>query len=163
MERKTSGQRFLRKSRALTLTISIPSLSISSSFKNKESSKRSESVISLKRSQSSRDVWRHKLSASENCLDREEEVKSDLGGCISVINISSENNNQRRDNHAAGDDDSEAINKFSDSPAAGSGFGYKLKRSLTVSHILDNINKSFRVRRSASQRELAAKKNRLRR
>ena len=46
---------------------------------------------------------------------------------------------------------------------SGSGFGYKLKRSMTVSHILDNINKSFRVRRSSSQREVAAKKTKFKR
>ena len=148
MEKKTARQRFLRRSRALTLTISIPSLSMSSSFKV---DKKSESVINLKRSQSSRDVWRHKLSASENCLDQEHQVVTNIG-TVSVINVSELHNNN---------------NNNSPSPApgqsarggGGSGlFGYKLKRSLTVSHILDNINKSFRVRRTASQRELAQKK-----
>ena len=149
MEKKTARQRFLRRSRALTLTISIPSLSMSSSFKV---DKKSESVINLKRSQSSRDVWRHKLSASENCLDQEHQVVTNIG-TVSVINVSELHNNNNNNN--------------SPSPApgqsarggGGSGlFGYKLKRSLTVSHILDNINKSFRVRRTASQRELAQKK-----
>ena len=142
-EKKTARQRFLRRSRALTLTISIPSLS-AGSFKS--SNKRSESVISLRRSQSTRDVYRHKLSVSENCLDKEDEVMSDIGGgCVSVINISNNNNNTKNVSNTS------------------SGFGYKLKRSLTVSHILDNINKSFRVRRSCSQRDVAAKKNKFRR
>ena len=51
-------------------------------------------------------------------------------------------------------------------PATGSGFGYRLKRSLTVStvsNMFDNLNKSFRVRRSSSQRDMAAKKNKFRR
>ena len=77
MEKKTARQRFLRRSRALTLTISIPSLS-AGSFKS--SNKRSESVVSLRRSQSTRDVYRHKLSVSENCLDKEDEVKGGKGG-----------------------------------------------------------------------------------
>ena len=145
-EKKTARQRFLRRSRALTLTISIPSLS-AGSFKS--SNKRSESVVSLRRSQSTRDVYRHKLSVSENCLDKEDEVMSDIGGgCVSVINISNNNNN---------------INNTKNVSNTSSGFGYKLKRSLTVSHILDNINKSFRVRRSSSQRDVAAKKNKFRR
>ena len=151
MEKKTARQRFLRRSRALTLTISIPSLSMSSSFKV---DKKSESVINLKRSQSSRDVWRHKLSASENCLDQEHTVVTNMS-TVSVINVSelhNNNNNNNTTNH-----------RPSPGPGVrggrGSGlFGYKLKRSLTVSHILDNINKSFRVRRTASQRELAQKK-----
>ena len=84
MEKKTARQRFLRRSRALTLTISIPSLSMSSSFKVDN---KSESVINLKRSQSSRDVWRHKLSASENCLDQEHQVVTNIG-TVSVINVS---------------------------------------------------------------------------
>ena len=152
MEKKTARQRFLRRSRALTLTISIPSLSMSSSFKV---DKKSESVINLKRSQSSRDVWRHKLSASENCLDQDHQVVTNIG-TVSVINVSEVHNNNNNNN-----------NHHSHSPSPGPGvrggrgsglFGYKLKRSLTVSHILDNINKSFRVRRSASQREMAQKK-----
>ena len=153
MEKKTARQRFLRRSRALTLTISIPSLSMSSSFKVDN---KSESVINLKRSQSSRDVWRHKLSASENCLDQEHQVVTNIG-TVSVINVSEvHNNNINNNNHNNN-------NNESPSPGVrggrGSGlFGYKLKRSLTVSHILDNINKSFRVRRTASQRELAQKK-----
>ena len=145
--KKTARQKFLRRSRALTLTISIPSLAGAGG-------KRSESVISLRRSQSSRDMFRHKLtsSASENCLDKEDEVMSDIGGgCVSVINVSSIHNN-----HVT-----------STSPKSGTrtgaGFGYRLKRSLTVSHIIDNLNKSFRVRRSSSQRDMAAKKNRFRR
>ena len=147
MEKKTARQRFLRRSRALTLTISIPSLSMSSSFKV---DKKSESVINLKRSQSSRDVWRHKLSASENCLDQEHQVVTNIG-TVSVINVSElHNNNNNSPSPAPGQ---------SARGGGGSGlFGYKLKRSLTVSHILDNINKSFRVRRTASQRELAQKK-----
>ena len=150
MEKKSAKQRFLRRSRALTLTISIPSLSMSSSFKV---DKKSESVINLKRSQSSRDVWRHKLSASENCLDQEHQVVTNIG-TVSVINVSEVHNNNNINSNN---------NNHSPSPGVrggrGSGlFGYKLKRSLTVSHILDNINKSFRVRRTASQRELAQKK-----
>ena len=125
----------------MTLTISIPSLSISSSFKADRN--RSESVVNLKRSQSTREVWRHSqyrsLSASENCLDI---------GALSVLNVSQVHNNNNNNSHSG---DVRA--------GRGSGlFGYKLKRSLTVSHILDNINKSFRVRRSASQREVAQKK-----
>ena len=150
-EKKTARQRFLRRSRALTLTISIPSLS-AGSFKS--SNKRSESVISLRRSQSTRDVYRHKLSVSENCLDKEDEVMSDIGGgCVSVINISGSQHDHRNNN----------INNTKNVSNTSSGFGYKLKRSLTVSHILDNINKSFRVRRSCSQRDVAAKKNKFRR
>ena len=145
--KKTAKQRFLRRSRALTLTISIPSLAGVSS----NGGKRSEAVISLRRSQSSRDMFRHKLtaSASENCLDKEDEVISDIGGGYrSVINVSSVHNNNE--------------NKS----GAGSGFGYRLKRSLTVStvsNMFDNLNKSFRVRRSSSQRDMAAKKNKFRR
>ena len=151
MEKKTARQRFLRRSRALTLTISIPSLSMSSSFKV---DKKSESVINLKRSQSSRDVWRHKLSASENCLDQEHTVVTNMS-TVSVINVSELHNNNNNNNNTN--------HRPSPGPGVrggrGSGlFGYKLKRSLTVSHILDNINKSFRVRRTASQRELAQKK-----
>ena len=147
MEKKTARQRFLRRSRALTLTISIPSLSMSSSFKV---DKKSESVINLKRSQSSRDVWRHKLSASENCLDQEHQVVTNIG-TVSVINVSELHNNNNNNNSPAPGQSARG--------GGGSGlFGYKLKRSLTVSHILDNINKSFRVRRTASQRELAQKK-----
>ena len=151
MEKKTARQRFLRRSRALTLTISIPSLTMSSSFKV---DKKSESVINLKRSQSSRDVWRHKLSASENCLDQEHTVVTNMS-TVSVINVSELNNNNNNNNNTN--------HRPSPGPGVrggrGSGlFGYKLKRSLTVSHILDNINKSFRVRRTASQRELAQKK-----
>ena len=144
--KKTAKQRFLRRSRALTLTISIPSLAGVSS-----GGKRSESVISLRRSQSSRDMFRHKLtaSASENCLDKEDEVISDIGGGYrSVINVSSVHNNNETKS------------------GAGSGFGYRLKRSLTVStvsNMFDNLNKSFRVRRSSSQRDMAAKKNKFRR
>ena len=152
MEKKTARQRFLRRSRALTLTISIPSLS-AGSFKS--SNKRSESVISLRRSQSTRDVYTHKLSVSENCLDKEDEVMSDIGGgCVSVINISGSEHDHRNNNN---------INNTKNVSNTSSGFGYKLKRSLTVSHILDNINKSFRVRRSSSQRDVAAKKNKFRR
>ena len=145
--KKTAKQRFLRRSRALTLTISIPSLAGVSS----NGGKRSESVISLRRSQSSRDMFRHKLtaSASENCLDKEDEVISDIGGGYrSVINVSSVHNNNETKS------------------GAGSGFGYRLKRSLTVStvsNMFDNLNKSFRVRRSSSQRDMAAKKNKFRR
>ena len=149
MEKKTARQRFLRRSRALTLTISIPSLSMSSSFKV---DKKSESVINLKRSQSSRDVWRHKLSASENCLDQEQQVVTNIG-TVSVINVSELHNNNNNNNSPSPRPGQSARG------GGGSGlFGYKLKRSLTVSHILDNINKSFRVRRTASQRELAQKK-----
>ena len=140
MEKKTARQRFLRRSRALTLTISIPSLSLSSSFKVDK--KRSESVMNLKRSQSSREVWRpsqcRSLSASENCLDI---------GAISAINVSEVHNNNNIPSPGPGR-----------TGRGGGLFGYKLKRSLTVSHILDNINKSFRLRRSASQREMAQKK-----
>ena len=42
------------------------------------------------------------------------------------------------------------------------GLGYRLKRSLTVSHILDNFHRSFRVKRSQSQREVRPKKNKTR-
>ena len=150
MEKKTARQRFLRRSRALTLTISIPSLSMSSSFKV---DKKSESVINLKRSQSSRDVWRHKLSASENCLDQEHQVVTNIG-TVSVINVSELHNNNNNNNSSPSPAPGQSARG-----GGGSGlFGYKLKRSLTVSHILDNINKSFRVRRTASQRELAQKK-----
>ena len=150
MEKKTARQRFLRRSRALTLTISIPSLSMSSSFKV---DKKSESVINLKRSQSSRDVWRHKLSASENCLDQEQQVVTNIG-TVSVINVSELHNNNNNNNNSPSPRPGQSARG-----GGGSGlFGYKLKRSLTVSHILDNINKSFRVRRTASQRELAQKK-----
>ena len=145
MEKKTARQRFLRRSRALTLTISIPSLSMSSSFKGDKN--RSESVISLKRSQSSREVWRRSqcrsLSASENCLDI---------GAVSVINVSEATTNNN--NSSTTTDPRQGLRPG----RTGGLFGYKLKRSLTVSHILDNINKSFRVRRSASQREMAQKK-----
>ena len=147
--KKTAKQRFLRRSRALTLTISIPSLAgVTGAV-----TKRSESVVNLRRSQSTRDMFRHKLtaSASENCLDKEDEVMSDIGGgCVSVINVSSVNNN----------------NEGKSGAGAGSGFGYRLKRSLTVntvSQVFDNLNKSFRVRRSSSQRDMAAKKNKFRR
>ena len=152
MEKKTARQRFLRRSRALTLTISIPSLSMSSSFKV---DKKSESVINLKRSQSSRDVWRHKLSASETCLDQEHQVVTNIG-TVSVTNVSELHNNNNNNNNNRNNNSSHGQGGRG---GGGSGlFGYKLKRSLTVSHILDNINKSFRVRRTASQRELAQKK-----
>ena len=137
MEKKTARQRFLRRTRALTLTISIPSMAVTTNLATDKASKRSESVSNLKRSQSSRDVWSSKRSASENCLDREEEVMSDAG-CVSTINVTDIQNNNSE------------------------GFGYRLKRSLTVSHILDNLNKSFRVRRSHSQREVSNKKNKTR-
>ena len=153
--KKTAKQRFLRRSRALTLTISIPSLAGVTGAVSSSGGKRSESVISLRRSQSSRDMFRHKLtaSASENCLDKEEEVISDIGGGYrSVINVSSVHNNNETKS------------------GTGSGFGYRLKRSLTqsevrstVSNMFDNLNKSFRVRRSSSQRDMAAKKNKFRR
>ncbi len=151
--KKTAKQRFLRRSRALTLTISIPSLAGVTGAVTGSGGRRSESVVNLRRSQSTRDMFRHKLtaSASENCLDKEDEVMSDIGGgCVSVINVSSVNNN----------------NEGKDGAGAGSGFGYRLKRSLTVntvSQVFDNLNKSFRVRRSSSQRDMAAKKNKFRR
>ena len=151
-EKKTGArQRFLRRSRALTLTISIPSLARDTTG---ITSRRSESVASLRRSHSTRDMGRHrhKLSASENCLDREDEVMSDIGpGCVSVINVC--NNNTGNNNHTSNNTNNNGR----------TGFGYRLKRSLTVSHILDNLNKSFRVRRTSSQREMAAKKNKFRR
>ena len=154
-EKKTGArQRFLRRSRALTLTISIPSLARDT---NGITSRRSESVASLRRSHSTRDMGRHrhKLSASENCLDREDEVMSDIGpGCVSVINVS--NNNTGNNSHNSN-------NNNNNNNSGRTGFGYRLKRSLTVSHILDNLNKSFRVRRTSSQREMAAKKNKFRR
>ena len=151
--KKTAKQRFLRRSRALTLTISIPSLSGVTGAVTSSGGRRSESVVNLRRSQSTRDMFRHKLtaSASENCLDKEDEVRSDIGGgCVSVINVSSVNNN----------------NEGKSGAGHGSGFGYRLKRSLTVntvSQVFDNLNKSFRVRRSSSQRDMAAKKNKFRR
>lgn len=151
--KKTAKQRFLRRSRALTLTISIPSLAGVTGPATSSGGRRSESVVNLRRSQSTRDMFRHKLtaSASENCLDKEDEVMSDIGGgCVSVINVSSVNNN----------------NEGKRGAGPGSGFGYRLKRSLTVntvSQVFDNLNKSFRVRRSSSQRDMAAKKNKFRR
>ena len=151
--KKTAKQRFLRRSRALTLTISIPSLPLPI-VTSSSGGKRSESVVSLRRSQSSRDMFRHKLTGSfrsETCLDKEDEVMSDLGvRGVSVINVSSVHNN----------------NETKNSNSNGSGFGYRLKRSLTVStvsQVFDNLNKSFRVRRSSSQRDMAAKKNKFRR
>ena len=152
--KKTAKQRFLRRSRALTLTISIPSLPLPI-VTSSSGGKRSESVVSLRRSQSSRDMFRHKLTGSfrsETCLDKEDEVMSDLGvRGVSVINVSSVHNNN------------ESTNSNNNN---GSGFGYRLKRSLTVStvsQVFDSLNKSFRVRRSSSQREIAAKKNKFRR
>ena len=152
--KKTAKQRFLRRSRALTLTISIPSLPLPI-VTSSSGGKRSESVVSLRRSQSSRDMFRHKLTGSfrsETCLDKEDEVMSDLGvRGVSVINVSSVHNNNETKNSNSN---------------IGSGFGYRLKRSLTVStvsQVFDNLNKSFRVRRSSSQREIAAKKNKFRR
>ena len=152
--KKTAKQRFLRRSRALTLTISIPSLPLPI-VTSSSGGKRSESVVSLRRSQSSRDMFRHKLTGSfrsETCLDKEDEVMSDLGvRGVSVINVSSVHNNNETKNNNSNN---------------GSGFGYRLKRSLTVStvsQVFDNLNKSFRVRRSSSQREIAAKKNKFRR
>lgn len=158
MEKQTAGQKFLRRSRALTLTISIPSLSISSSFKSRDGNKRSESVLSLRRSQSTRDVWRHKQwSASAQCLDHGDHVSDlGLGDHEAVSDLGVPGHVRRGDSR-----------RPSNVTSQGSGFGYKLKRSLTVSHILDNINKSFRVRRSESQREIQTtaerKKSRFRR
>ena len=153
--KKTAKQRFLRRSRALTLTISIPSLPLPI-MTSSSGGKRSESVVSLRRSQSSRDMFRHKLTGSfrsETCLDKEDEVMSDLGvRGVSVINVSSVDNNNEAKN--------------SNNNNNGSSFGYRLKRSLTVStvsQVFDNLNKSFRVRRSSSQRDMAAKKNKFRR
>ena len=101
--KKTARQRFLRKTRALTLTISIPSMLLS---EQKTGVKKSGSVMNLKRSQSVREVWRSRRSSSEACLSNNEEEVTNMPGM--------------------GED--------------GEGLGYRLKRSLTVSHIIDNIN-----------------------
>ena len=128
--KKTARQRFLRRTRALTLTISIPSMLVNEAREKEKTG----SVISLKRSQSSRDVWRSRRSCSEHCLAREEQVEGVQPGSLADM----------REEHTE------------------NSFGYRLKRSLTVSHIIDNFNKSFRVKRSQSQREVGPKKNRFR-
>ena len=138
--RKSARQRFLRRTRALTLTISIPSMLVGEGRSKQEKPTPSSSL--LKRSQSSREVWRGRRSASEHCLAREEEVVGlgrDYGGTTEELRSC-------REEGVEGE----------------GGLGYRLKRSLTVSHILDNFHRSFRVKRSQSQREVRPKKNKTR-
>lgn len=133
--KKTARQRFLRRTRALTLTISIPSM-LATDQKTASTKEKSGSVVNLKRSQSSRDVCRRARSSSEQCLSREEEVLGLQPGSLADMR---EDQQQEHE-----------------------GFGFRLKRSLTVSHIIDNFNKSFRVKRSQSQREVGPRRSKAR-
>ena len=97
----------------------------------------------LKRSQSSREVWRGRRSSSEQCINLASSRKED-DICVqpgSLANMSNMDNLE------------------TESEGVGGSFGFRLKRSLTVSHIIENFNKSFRVKRSQSQREVTPRKS----
>ena len=149
--RKTARQRFLRRTRALTLTISIPSMLIANDQSNKVPAKekveggRVTSSSLLKRSQSSREVWRGRRSSSEQCISLASRKEEEQDVCVQPGSL-------------ANMDNIDNIDKLgSDKDGIGS-FGFRLKRSLTVSHIIENFNKSFRVKRSQSQREVIPRK-----
>ena len=152
--RKTARQRFLRRTRALTLTISIPSMLVANDQSNKmpakekvEEGERVTSSNLLKRSQSSREVWRGRRSSSEQCINlasrQEENISVQPGSLANMTNL------DKMDN---------MVTETEGAPS----FGFRLKRSLTVSHIIDNFNKSFRVKRSQSQREVTPRKGKSR-
>ena len=148
--RKTARQRFLRRTRALTLTISIPSMLVandqSSKMPAKEKVEEGERVTSsnlLKRSQSSREVWRGRRSSSEQCINLASRKEEEQDVCVQPGSLANMSNMDNLGTEAEG---------------VGS-FGFRLKRSLTVSHIIENFNKSFRVKRSQSQREVTPRKS----
>ena len=130
--RKTARQRFLRRTRALTLTISIPSMLVANDQSNSL----------LKRSQSSREVWRGRRSSSEQCISLASRKEEEQDVCVQPGSLANMSNMDNLGTEAEG---------------VGS-FGFRLKRSLTVSHIIENFNKSFRVKRSQSQREVTPRK-----
>ena len=148
--RKTARQRFLRRTRALTLTISIPSMLVANEQGGKTAVKEKAPTSSsslLKRSQSSREVWRGRRSSSEQCINlasrQEENISVQPGSLANMTNL------DKMDN---------LVTESEGAPS----FGFRLKRSLTVSHIIDNFNKSFRVKRSQSQREVTPRKGKIR-
>ena len=150
--RKTARQRFLRRTRALTLTISIPSMLVANDQSSKMPAKekveggRVASSNLLKRSQSSREVWRGRRSSSEQCINLASRTEEEQDVCVQPGSLANMSN---MDNLGA------------ESEGGGS-FGFRLKRSLTVSHIIENFNKSFRVKRSQSQREVTQRKSKTR-
>ena len=150
--RKTARQRFLRRTRALTLTISIPSMLVANDQSSKMHGKekvdggRVTSSSLLKRSQSSREVWRGRRSSSEQCISLASRKEEEQDVCIQPGSLANMSNMDNLGTEAEG---------------VGS-FGFRLKRSLTVSHIIENFNKSFRVKRSQSQREVTPRKGKSR-
>ena len=151
--RKTARQRFLRRTRALTLTISIPSMLVANEQSNKMQGKEkvdggrvTSSSSLLKRSQSSREVWRGRRSSSEQCISLAGRKEEEQEVCVQPGSLANMSNMD---------------NLTTEREGVGS-FGFRLKRSLTVSHIIENFNKSFRVKRSQSQREVTPRKGKSR-
>ena len=97
----------------------------------------------LKRSQSSREVWRGRRSSSEQCINLASRKEEEQDVCVQPGSLANMSNMDNLGTEAEG---------------VGS-FGFRLKRSLTVSHIIENFNKSFRVKRSQSQREVTPRKS----
>ena len=92
--RKTARQRFLRRTRALTLTISIPSMLVANEQGGKTAVKDKAPTSSsslLKRSQSSREVWRGRRSSSEQCINlasrQEENISVQPGSLANMTNL----------------------------------------------------------------------------
>ena len=90
---------------------------------------------------------RGRRSSSEQCINlasrQEENISVQPGSLANMTNL------DKMDN---------LVTETEGAPS----FGFRLKRSLTVSHIIDNFNKSFRVKRSQSQREVTPRKGKIR-